>query len=719
MLRDYQSEICGKINKAFETHRSVMMQMPTGTGKTVVLASLVQQFLNFDDNTSHNRRCTVLIVAHRIELIEQAGAFMSRFGIDYGVIARGKRPATFRRVMVASIQSLANNLDIDFSPSLVIIDEAHHAPANTYRMLWAAWKEAKFLGLTATPYRISGDGFTDLFELLVSSWSVKRFIAEGWLSPYDYYSIRPDSEAQKGIDALKKRGADGDFQMNELREALDVRPSIARLFESFRRIAFDKKGIIYAIDIAHAEHIAEFYRLQGVNAVAISSKTPAKERAEVIRTFKEANSIQILVSVDLFSEGFDCPDVEFIQLARPTLSLAKYLQMVGRGLRPSNGKQCCTIIDNVGLYRTFGLPSADRDWEYYFLGTDTALHLDFSQNDQFLWLGCGDLQAENETDIIKIASHEALRSHFRSVGCVGFERRKKGGKWVWTDLVNGIEFERHPRVINYRGIEMSTADGDTFFPRLKSRWLDSRHGINRKALETQVGDGVGWMKLYISAAMPGKVLQLQAVKPNRARIYNDEQGALFLQQDLDHTPVIATAAGGIQPFMAMCDRRIKVWQSTVKNISKRILKPEYLSQLRNSAGIDVGFHKTLLRLQGESREIWVDLSSGFYFLHQPKIAKRGFVELIFDGDIVFIRNIREERFIPHRNCEIRADDRICVIGNKLYFSTSKDTGSFRIKKRSDDFRLFIVEGYPADNSPKTSEFIIINNPNTPLEITRP
>ena len=255
MLRNYQIEICEKVNEAFEAHRSVMMQMPTGTGKTVVLALLVKQYLNRDAD------CSVLIVAHRIELIEQTGTFLNHFGIDYGMIAGGKRPAMLKRVMVASVQTLSKNLDIDLSPSLVVIDEAHHALAKTYQMLWAAWPEAKFLGLTATPYRMSGEGFTDLFEVLVDSWSVKQFIADGWLSPYDYYSIRPDSEEQQEIDSLKKRGADGDFQMKELREKLDVRPSIERLFESFERFAFDKKGIIYAIDIAHAEHIAEFYRL--------------------------------------------------------------------------------------------------------------------------------------------------------------------------------------------------------------------------------------------------------------------------------------------------------------------------------------------------------------------------------------------------------------------------------------------------------------------------
>ena len=412
MLRDYQKEICAKVNEAFAVHRSVMMQMPTGTGKTVVLASLVRQFVDSDGSVSMSgaedeRGCSVLIVAHRIELVEQTGAFLRRFGIDHGVIAGGQWPAALQRVMVASIQTLSRCTDRHrrLAPSLVVIDEAHHALAETYKMLWRAWPEARFLGLTATPCRMSGEGFTDLFEVLVDSWSVKRFIAEGWLSPYDYYSIRPDSEEQRNIDALRKRGADGDFQLRELRERLDVRPSIRRLFEAFERFAFDKKGIIYAIDIAHADHIAEFYRLQGVNAVAISSKTPAKERAEVIRTFKDENRIQILVSVDLFSEGFDCPDVEFIQMARPTLSLAKYLQMVGRGLRPCKGKQCCTIIDNVGLYRTFGLPSVDRDWGAFFLGNE-ELGMRNEElaggNEQFLWLGSGDLREKNDADIVKI-----------------------------------------------------------------------------------------------------------------------------------------------------------------------------------------------------------------------------------------------------------------------------------------------------------------------------
>ena len=661
--------------------------------------------------------------------------------------------------MVASIQTLSSKLSTLgslLSPSLVVIDEAHHALAKTYQMLWAAWPEAKFLGLTATPYRMSGDGFTDLFEVLVDSWSVKQFIADGWLSPYDYYSIRPDSEEQQEIDSLKKRGADGDFQMKELREKLDVRPSIERLFESFERFAFDKKGITYAIDIAHAEHIAEFYRLQGVNAVAISSKTPAKERAEVIRTFREENRIQLLVSVDLLSEGFDCPDVEFIQMARPTLSLAKYLQMVGRGLRPCKGKQCCTIIDNVGLYRTFGLPSVDRDWGAYFVGYE-ELGIRNEEladgNEQFLWLGSGDLREENDADIVKIISHEGMQSQFTKLSMRGFERRKKGKVWVWIDMMNGVEFDRHPKVINYRGMEMSTADGDTFFPRISSKWIDAKHGISRKALETQVGEptnereesgacsgypergggrrsqGIGWMKLYISFAMPDKVLQLQAVKPSLARIYKDEQGKVYLQQDPDHAPVSEEEAGGRKAFMALCDKEQKAWEEMKKSIRKTYLKydtkkrwwqiPDGSIKESYDGKQSSTLYHIIYKEDGQSKEFWVDSTSGFTYRHRPVLCKRGFVELLYDGDVVYILNIREERFMPYRNWEIRADERICTIGNKLYFNEEKDVRSYRIKKRSDDFRMFVVEErYPNDN-PNTiefDEFIIINEAGKKLEI---
>ena len=186
---------------------------------------------------------------------------------------------------------------------MIVIDEAHHALAETYAEVMDAFPEAKKLGLTATPCRLNGKGFGDLFDVLLTSWSIERFIAEGRLSVYDYYSIRPDSADQLAIDSLQRRGADGDYVLAELSERLDVRPSIERLYQTVREYVPEKKGVVYAISIEHAEHIADYYREHGIKAVAISSNTPDAVRGELIDGFRKGEEIRVLVSVDLFSEG--------------------------------------------------------------------------------------------------------------------------------------------------------------------------------------------------------------------------------------------------------------------------------------------------------------------------------------------------------------------------------------------------------------------------------
>ena len=187
------------------------------------------------------------------------------------------------------------------------------------------------------------------------------------MSSFDYVSIRANSREQRLIDSLKKRGADGDYQVKEMNAVLNRETGIRQLYESVRRYAAGKKGIVYAVSIAHARQIAAYYSLHGVESVAIDSRTPALERKELVEDFRRGK-ISVLVNVDIFSEGFDCPDVEFVQLARPTLSLAKYLQQVGRGLRRSADKASCMLIDNVGLYRIFGLPARNHDWAAMFEG---------------------------------------------------------------------------------------------------------------------------------------------------------------------------------------------------------------------------------------------------------------------------------------------------------------------------------------------------------------
>ena len=466
-LFDYQEDMKERIEKALRLHRSVMAQMPTGTGKTYLLTAVIDSFV------SNNPMEKVWIVAHRRELVSQIDDTVRKFHS----FSASNTSSLLSSVKAVSIQWLSKHYDeIEKEPGMIVIDEAHHALAKTYKEMWERFPNTKFLGLTATPCRLNGKGFTDLFDVLVQSWSVPEFISKGRLATYDFVSIKSDGVTQRLIDSLQKRGADGDYQNKEMDMLLNKKPNIERLYQSLEEYGKDRKGIVYAINISHANAIAEFYREHGIAAVAIDSKTPSSLRKELIERFKASSNtsqnlpfsnhpvnsskitpslftikegstshpdpltlrgeggnrptrcseplrskdggpskvspdcagwdrlgaaclrpadkvgdrlaatclragdgladgagdglapIQVLVNVDIFSEGFDCPDVEFVQLARPTLSLAKYLQMVGRGLRVAKGKKNCVIIDNVGLYRVFGLPSKVWNWNAMFEG---------------------------------------------------------------------------------------------------------------------------------------------------------------------------------------------------------------------------------------------------------------------------------------------------------------------------------------------------------------
>ena len=657
-LFDYQEDMKERIEKALRLHRSVMAQMPTGTGKTVLLASVVESFLREHSN------CNVWIVAHRRELVSQIRETIQRvfsktpsllykdfsnhpansskitpslFTLKEGNFSKthpssltlkggstshpdplssGAREETAppRRseplrskvggpskvspdcagwdrlgaaclrpadglavtclrpteglgdrlgmsgasnvspdclsasafnvsIKAVSIQWLSKHYDeIEEEPGMIVIDEAHHALAKTYKEMWDRFPKAKFLGLTATPCRLNGKGFTDLFDVLVQSWSVPEFISKGRLATYDFVSIKSDGVTQRLIDSLQKRGADGDYQNKEMDMLLNKKPSIERLYRSLEEYGKDRKGIVYAINISHANAIAEFYREHGIAAVAIDSKTPSSLRKELIERFKASSNtsqnlpfsnhpvnsskitpslftikegdfskthpssltlkggstafpkplspqgtgdvtapprrseplrskvggaskpspdcagwdrltdtclragdkvgdrlgdtclraadgvadglaatclrpadglapIQVLVNVDIFSEGFDCPDVEFVQLARPTLSLAKYLQMVGRGLRVARGKKNCVIIDNVGLYRVFGLPSQVWNWNAMFEGKlKVGKRKETPKDREFFLMNekQDDIQIHPDSEMMMVMSHEEL-----------------------------------------------------------------------------------------------------------------------------------------------------------------------------------------------------------------------------------------------------------------------------------------------------------------------
>ena len=570
-LYDYQAEMKEQIDMAFRSYQSVMVQMPTGTGKTILLAEVVKR------EKGKVKNPYVWIVVHRRELVEQIRETLetmlsspsSTSDITSSLLSENSR------IKVMSIQWLSRHYqEMEESPSLIVIDEAHHAVAKTYKEVMDAFPEAKKLGLTATPCRMTRRGFTDLFDVLLQSWSAKKFIADGWLSLYDYMSIREDSEDWRTVNSLKKRGADGDFSMREMSEKLNVQPSIERLCDTVMRYAANKKGITYAIDIAHAEHIAEAYRQHGINAIAISSKTPNDERRLTIDKFK-AGQIQVLVNVDLFGEGFDCPDVEFIQLARPTLSLAKYLQQVGRGMRVFEGKKYCLILDNVGLYRLFGLPSDDRDWQAMFEGRVAGKGILTEEVEglyNIAYSVCNEqerITSDARTELITVMTHEGQRMDLEEAygyeivsnkeGLSGvvdkdgkevlpceynkvelkaygiaklYSRRKIDRERPWMDLRNGVRFFKRPRIEKHGFMEFSTTDGLRLYPRVKTRKMDENSFVLRNALDNGTDEGLRFRNFFVQPSDPDRLYMFKE-KIEDLSIWEDEQGGLAWRKAWD------------------------------------------------------------------------------------------------------------------------------------------------------------------------------------------
>lgn len=369
VLRNYQLQGKTDIYSAWNETNNIMFQMPTGTGKTVLFASIINE-LDMWFRTRGDRPLKILIIAHRNELIEQIGWHLSKRCIHFGIIKGGVKPDFSQPVQIGSIQTVTHkareekirSLDFDY----IIIDEAHHSAATTYRKLWDYFPNSKKLGVTATPCRLDGQGFTDLFDKLITTPAVKQFIKEGWLAPYTYYSIPGSSLIHSRLQGIKIKA--GDYDEADLARHFDTGRIRAQLYMSYEKYVSGKKGIIYAINVEHAEHICQEYSQKGVRIVRIDSGTPACQRREMVSDFRNGK-IDVIVNVNIFSEGFDCPDIEFIQLARPTKSLAMYLQQVGRGLRITEDKSHCVILDNVGMYGNFGLPDAVRRWNYWFHGT--------------------------------------------------------------------------------------------------------------------------------------------------------------------------------------------------------------------------------------------------------------------------------------------------------------------------------------------------------------
>lgn len=352
-LRTYQSEIAAALRQAYgQGYRAPLLVAPTGSGKTVLFSYIASQAASKGNGT--------LILVHRQELLSQTSATLTRFEVEHGLIAPGAEE-TGNLVQVASVQTLVRRLGrLDWQPSLIVVDEAHHTTADAgHGKVLAHYDGARVLGVTATPERLDGKGLGvragGFFDVLVEGPAVAELVAQGYLSRPVVYAPK----TQLDLSGIRTLG--GDYEKGALAAAMD-RPAIhGDAVKHYRQYCDGAPSIAFCVSVAHAEHVAEAFRQAGYQAASIDGTLDDKTRRQRIADLG-AGKLHVLTSCEIISEGTDIPVVGGALLLRPTQSLALALQQIGRALRPYSGKERAVIIDAVGNVLRHGHPLAERPW---------------------------------------------------------------------------------------------------------------------------------------------------------------------------------------------------------------------------------------------------------------------------------------------------------------------------------------------------------------------
>lgn len=343
-LRPYQLQVIQEVRAAIKSgKRRILVVVPTGGGKTTIGGSIIHS------SVSNGNR--VLWLAHRKELVDQAFERISDkrigFGIPAGVIMAGARPTRRHQVQVASIQTLLKRDRPE--AKVVLVDEAHHSVSPSFLTLLDQYSDSVVVGLTATPYRLDGRGLGDVYDAIVAPIGIPELQAQGFLTPVRYFGTPKDLEPK--TDDV--RTVAGDYDTKQLYQKFDKRELYDGVVANYQRFANGTRAIVFNINVEHSLKTVEAFRAAGISAHHVDGETPRAERERILRAFKNAE-FDVLCNVNILTEGFDLPAIECVILNRKTKSKALYLQIVGRGLRPSPGKDCCLVIDQGGNVREFG-----------------------------------------------------------------------------------------------------------------------------------------------------------------------------------------------------------------------------------------------------------------------------------------------------------------------------------------------------------------------------
>jgi superfamily II DNA or RNA helicase len=347
-LRPYQEDCVARIRDALRRCRRVLLTSPTGSGKTIMFAWLACAV------AVHGAR--IWILGHRQEIVEQVSGALTMFGVEHGIVMAGY-PENSAAVQVASVMTLARRLarhdaDID----LLVIDEAHHSTAETWRRILAALPEKTLIvGVTATPERLDGKPLDDLYRELVPGPTVKELVDAGWLSPAVTFApaIRPD------LTGIRTRA--GDYETDVLAERMMAGGITGDAVAHYTKLMPQLPGLAYTVSVAHSESVAQAFNEAGYSALHVDGETPRDERRAAIADLGNGK-LDLVTNCALFSEGVDVPALGIVLMLRPTKSLGLYLQMCGRAVRTAPGKRRAIILDHAGNSLEHGLYDFPHQW---------------------------------------------------------------------------------------------------------------------------------------------------------------------------------------------------------------------------------------------------------------------------------------------------------------------------------------------------------------------
>ncbi len=439
ILRPYQISAVNGLRSAIQRGaKGVILAAPTGSGKTVMGCEVIRSAVT--------KRRRVLFVAHRDELIRQCSGKLTDIGIQHGIIKAGMRGGdVLAPVQVASIQTIMRRQQIP-PADLLIVDECHHVMSGGYRKLIDRYPAAIRLGLTATPYRLDGQGLGEYFNEIVKAATIADLLADGFLIPPTIYA--PPAPSTSGIHIRK-----GDYEAGESAAVFDKPQLVGEMVSTWRKRADGLTTVVFACTIEHSRHIVSQFQAAGVSAAHLDGACSSEERQQILRDV-QSGVITLVSNCAVLTEGWDLPRCACVVLARPTQSRCLWRQMIGRGLRPCEGKESCVVLDHVGNIHRFGLPVEEDEFTLAGLKKDgnkppslkncpqcfavcrslcqtcpECGHVFEKQARELPREVAGELQEFSAAPLAGITSPEARKSYYQKVAKTA---REKGYKAGWA-----------------------------------------------------------------------------------------------------------------------------------------------------------------------------------------------------------------------------------------------------------------------------------------------